>query len=70
MYWAYVGRAPAPVIPRYKQWVEREDKIGVTVYPNLDCNWLAAAENAVDPAHLQFLHQGRREDGPGQHDPG
>ena len=57
MYWAYMGRAPAPVIPRYKQWVEREDKIGVTVYPNLDCNWLAAAENAVDPAHLQFLHQ-------------
>ncbi len=57
MYWAYLGPEPAPVIPRYKQWVEADGKLRITVYPRLDCNWLAALENALDPAHLQFLHQ-------------
>lgn len=62
LYWAYLGPEPAPVIPRYKHWVATDQKIRVTVYPNLDCNWFAAAENALDPAHLQFLHQ---DSGPG-----
>ncbi|NIO10429.1 MAG: Rieske 2Fe-2S domain-containing protein, partial [Deltaproteobacteria bacterium] len=57
MYWAYLGPQPAPVIPRYKQWVEANEKLRITVYPRLDCNWFAALENALDPAHLQFLHQ-------------
>src|SRR5205823_5149605 len=57
MYWAYLGPQPAPALPRYREWVEREGKTRVTIYPMLDCNWLVAAENALDPAHLQILHQ-------------
>lgn len=57
MYWAYLGPEPAPVIPRYREWVETERKTRITVYPVLGCNWLVAAENALDPAHLQILHQ-------------
>jgi 5,5'-dehydrodivanillate O-demethylase len=29
----------------------------ITVFATLDCNWFVAAENAVDPWHLQILHQ-------------
>jgi 5,5'-dehydrodivanillate O-demethylase oxygenase subunit len=57
MYWAYLGPQPAPVIPRYTDWVRTDRKPRVTVYPMLDCNWFSAAENAMDPAHLQILHQ-------------
>src|SRR6266540_3894531 len=62
MYWAYLGPEPAPVIPRYKAWVPTDRKVKVTVYPDLACNWFSAAENALDPAHLSFLHQ---DSGPG-----
>jgi 5,5'-dehydrodivanillate O-demethylase len=57
MYWAYLGPDPVPVIPRYREWMQTERKTRVTVFPELDCNWLVAAENALDPAHLQILHQ-------------
>lgn len=57
IYWAYMGPQPAPVLPRYKEWVATDRRIRVTVYPQLDCNWLTAVENALDPAHLQILHQ-------------
>ncbi len=59
MYWAYLGPQPAPELPRYREWVaaQAKGKMRITVYPDLDCNWLVAAENALDPAHLQILHQ-------------
>ena len=58
MYWAYLGPDPAPVIPRYREWMKPAgEKMKVAVFPMLDCNWLVAAENALDPAHLQILHQ-------------
>ena len=52
----YLGPAPAPLLPRYdvlarEDWVRR-----VEVHPVLDCNWLQPMENAVDPAHLYWLH--------------
>ena len=52
----YLGPAPAPLLPRYdvlarEDWVRR-----VEVHPVLDCNWLKPMENAVDPAHLYWLH--------------
>lgn len=52
---AYLGPAPAPLLPRYDIFV-REDwdrEIGITVIP---CNWLQAMENSLDPVHLEYLH--------------
>jgi 5,5'-dehydrodivanillate O-demethylase len=57
LYWAYLGPLPAPVIPHYDVWVRRDGRQRIVVHPRLDCNWLQAMENSVDPAHLQILHQ-------------
>jgi 5,5'-dehydrodivanillate O-demethylase oxygenase subunit len=57
LYWAYLGPAPAPVIPHYDVLVSRRGRRHIIVYPLLACNWLQAMENSVDPAHLQILHQ-------------
>ncbi len=53
--WAYLGPAPAPLLPRYDLYV-REDldrEIGITRLP---CNWLQVMENSLDPVHLEYLH--------------
>jgi 5,5'-dehydrodivanillate O-demethylase len=57
LYWAYLGPLPAPVIPKYDVWSNAEGVKKIDIYPRLDCNWLQAMENSVDPAHLQILHQ-------------
>lgn len=52
---AYLGPKPAPLLPRWDLLV-RDDlrrEIGVT---KLSINWLQAAENTMDPIHLEFLH--------------
>ena len=53
--WAYLGQAPAPLLPRW-EYVVREDytqDIGVSRMP---CNWLQVAENTMDPVHIEYLH--------------
>jgi len=53
--WAYLGPAPAPLLPRY-DFLVREDlnrEIGVTRLP---CNWLQPMENSLDPVHTEYLH--------------
>ncbi|MEA2639330.1 MAG: 5,5-dehydrodivanillate O-demethylase oxygenase subunit [Chloroflexota bacterium] len=57
LYWAYLGPAPAPELTKFDVLSRTDGRRRITVYPNLDCNWFAAAENAVDPWHLQILHQ-------------
>jgi len=57
LFWAYLGPLPAPALPRYDVWSDPDGITKVDVYPRLDCNWLQAMENSVDPAHLQILHQ-------------
>lgn len=57
LYWAYLGPEPAPVIPKYDVWVRKDGTRHIYVQPQLDCNWVQAMENSVDPAHLQILHQ-------------
>ncbi|MPZ15966.1 MAG: Rieske 2Fe-2S domain-containing protein [Chloroflexi bacterium] len=56
LYWAYMGPLPAPEIPRYDAWADKELRRRITVR-RIDCNWLQAMENSMDPAHLQILHQ-------------
>lgn len=71
LYWAYMGPPPAPVIPRYDVWVREDGRRRIYVQPQLDCNWLPAMENSVDPTHLLILHQNtanRRQDA-AEHDP-
>ncbi len=57
LYWAYMGPAPAPVIPPYDVWVRTDGHRKIFLQPQLDCNWVQPMENSVDPAHLQVLHQ-------------
>ena len=57
-YWAYLGPLPPPEIPPYDVWTRRDGRRSITVYPRLDCNWFQITENAVDPVHVQILHQG------------
>jgi 5,5'-dehydrodivanillate O-demethylase len=57
LYWAYLGPLPAPAITKYDVLARTDGRRSIHVFPNLDCNWFAAAENAVDPWHLSILHQ-------------
>jgi 5,5'-dehydrodivanillate O-demethylase len=57
LYWAYLGPEPVPEIPNFDVWARRDGTHKLAVQPQLDCNWLQAMENSVDPAHLPILHQ-------------
>jgi 5,5'-dehydrodivanillate O-demethylase oxygenase subunit len=52
---AYLGPKPAPLLPRWDVLVRVELKreVGITSLP---INWVAMAENAMDPYHLDYLH--------------
>jgi 5,5'-dehydrodivanillate O-demethylase len=52
---AYLGPAPAPLLPRYDLyvWGNVLRDIGRAVLP---CNWLQIMENSVDPTHTEWLH--------------
>lgn len=52
----YLGPAPAPLLPRYDILVRQDWLRRIELHPVLDCNWLQPMENAVDPAHLHWLH--------------
>ena len=53
--WAYLGPAPAPLLPRWDLlvWDNVLRDIGVSVLP---CNWLQCMENSLDPVHTEWLH--------------
>jgi 5,5'-dehydrodivanillate O-demethylase oxygenase subunit len=57
LYWAYLGPGPAPMIPPYDVWARKDGTHRISFQPRLDCNWVQAMENSVDPAHNQILHQ-------------
>jgi 5,5'-dehydrodivanillate O-demethylase len=53
--WAYLGPAPAPLLPRW-DFLVRDNlvrNVGLTVVP---CNWLQCMENSMDPVHTEWLH--------------
>jgi len=52
---AYMGPAPAPLLPRWAPLVydNAVRDIAITVLP---CNWLQCQENSLDPVHLEWLH--------------
>ena len=57
LYWAYLGPAPAPLIPNFDIWYRQDGYRKIFIQPQLDCNWVQPMENSMDPAHLQILHQ-------------
>ncbi|MBM4259815.1 MAG: aromatic ring-hydroxylating dioxygenase subunit alpha [Deltaproteobacteria bacterium] len=54
--YAYLGPAPAPLLPRWDVLVWERGKRWIVKDSLIDCNWLQAMENSVDPAHLFWLH--------------
>jgi 5,5'-dehydrodivanillate O-demethylase len=52
---AYLGPKPAPLLPRWDLLVRGDLRREIGITP-LDINWLHAAENTLDPIHLEFLH--------------
>ena len=53
---AYLGPEPAPLLPRWDLFTRLDvpREIGFAVIP---CNWLQIVENALDPVHVEWLHQ-------------
>lgn len=52
---AYLGPAPAPLLPRWDLLV-REDIDKMVEIHDLPCNWLQCMDNAADPMHFEYLH--------------
>lgn len=53
---AYMGPAPAPLLPRWDVLAREDGSRWGVIESVIDCNWLQAMENSVDPAHLYWLH--------------
>ena len=53
---AYMGPQPAPLLPRWDVLAREDGKRWIVAESVIDCNWLQAMENSVDPAHLYWLH--------------
>lgn len=54
--WTYMGPLPAPELPRWDVLAREDGRRWGIIESVIDCNWLQAMENSVDPAHLYWLH--------------
>jgi len=52
---AYLGPLPAPELPVWELFDYKNGFAQIVLAP-LDCNWLQAAENNIDPVHFEWLH--------------
>ena len=52
--WAYLGPAPAPLVPDWDLYHERGYK--QIVFAEIPCNWFQGQENSIDPIHFEWLH--------------
>jgi 5,5'-dehydrodivanillate O-demethylase oxygenase subunit len=53
---AYLGPQPAPLLPRWDVVARPDGTRHIQVMPVLNCNWLQAQENSLDPVHVFYLH--------------
>lgn len=55
MLWAYMGPAPAPLVPSWEPftWANGFSQV---VFANIPCNWLQCQENSIDPVHFEWMH--------------
>jgi 5,5'-dehydrodivanillate O-demethylase oxygenase subunit len=56
MLFAYMGPAPAPLLPCWDVLVRGDATRLIQVSPVLSCNWLQIQENTVDSVHTYYLH--------------
>ena len=56
MLFAYLGPDPVPALPRWDVLAWERGERWVQRHSVLQCNWLQAMENSVDPSHLYWLH--------------
>lgn len=54
--YAYMGPLPAPLLPRWDVLAREDGKRWTVIESVIDCNWLQAMENSLDPSHLYWLH--------------
>ena len=54
--WAYLGPEPAPLIPDWEPFSWPNGFVQV-FFAEVPCNWLQCQENAIDPVHLEWMHQ-------------
>jgi 5,5'-dehydrodivanillate O-demethylase oxygenase subunit len=52
--WAYLGPAPAPLIPDWDLF--HEPGYRQIVFSEVPCNWVQGQENSIDPVHFEWLH--------------
>ena len=52
---AYLGPDPAPYCPTWEPFTWDNGFRQIVLAP-LECNWLQAAENNIDPVHFEWLH--------------
>jgi 5,5'-dehydrodivanillate O-demethylase oxygenase subunit len=52
----YMGPYPVPLLPRWDVLVREDGKRWTAIESVIECNWLQAMENSVDPSHLFWLH--------------
>lgn len=57
LYWAYLGPAPAPELPKWDVLERKDGRLEINIYQPVNCNWLQSIENSADPDHRQLLHQ-------------
>jgi 5,5'-dehydrodivanillate O-demethylase len=54
--WAYLGPEPAPLLPDWEPFSWKNGFVQV-FFAEVPCNWLQCQENAIDPVHLEWMHQ-------------
>jgi len=52
--WAYLGPAPAPLMPDWDLFHQPGYK--QIVFSEIPCNWFQGQENSIDPVHFEWLH--------------
>jgi 5,5'-dehydrodivanillate O-demethylase len=52
--WAYLGPAPAPLVPDWDLYHDNGYK--QIVFSEIPCNWFQGQENSIDPIHFEWLH--------------
>ncbi len=53
--WAYLGPAPAPLVPDW-EFFNWENGFRQIVISEIPCNWLQCQENSIDPVHFEWMH--------------
>lgn len=56
MLFAYLGPSPSPALPHWDVLAWEHGRRWTQRHSVLNCNWLQAMENSVDPSHLYWLH--------------